>query len=190
MTPAGVVAEFRPHPSAVSAARGFLRSALSDLGLTETSGDLIDLLVMTANELATNAVLHARTEFTIRVLADPTRVRMEVSDATPGCRSPPGTRARDLGSRPGHHRRQRAAMAARGAGPQCGSAPVRGARARSMIDLGRADDTERQRQAFGEMRARSSLRVFGGPGAQVFTVRGTHKPPPETRRPERGLAVG
>ena len=73
MTPAGVVAEFRPHPSAVSAARGFLRSALSDLGLTETSGDLIDLLVMAANELATNAVLHARTEFTTRVLADPIR---------------------------------------------------------------------------------------------------------------------
>jgi anti-sigma regulatory factor (Ser/Thr protein kinase) len=67
----------------VSAARGFLRSALSDLGLTETSGDLIDLLVMAANELVTNAVLHARTEFTIRVLADPTRVRVEVSDANP-----------------------------------------------------------------------------------------------------------
>lgn len=67
----------------MSAARGFLRSALSDLGLTETSGDLIDLLVMAANELATNAVLHARTEFTIRVLADPIRVRVEVSDANP-----------------------------------------------------------------------------------------------------------
>ena len=80
---AGVVAEFRPHPSAVSAVRDFLRGALRDLGLTETNSDLIDLLVMAVNELATNAVLHARTEFTILVLADPTRVRVEVSDANP-----------------------------------------------------------------------------------------------------------
>ena len=83
MAVAGVVAEFRPHPSAVSAARGFLRSALSDVGLSETSGDLIDLLVMAVNKLATNAVLHARTEFTILVLAQPTQVRVEVSDANP-----------------------------------------------------------------------------------------------------------
>ena len=71
------------NPSAVSAARDFLRGALSDLGLTETSSDLIDLPIMAANELATNPVLHARTEFTTRVLADPIRVRVEVSDANP-----------------------------------------------------------------------------------------------------------
>jgi len=35
---------------------------------------------MAANELATNAVLHARTEFTVRVLIDAYRVRVEVSD--------------------------------------------------------------------------------------------------------------
>ena len=83
MTVTGVVEEFQPHPSAVTAARGFLRSALRDLGLDETSSDLIDLLVMAVNELATNAVLHARTEFTIRVLADQTWVRVEVGDANP-----------------------------------------------------------------------------------------------------------
>ena len=38
------------------------------------------MLVMAANELATNAVLHARTEFTVRVLIDAYRVRVEVSD--------------------------------------------------------------------------------------------------------------
>ena len=83
MTVAGVVAEFRPYPSAVSAARRFLRSALSDVGLTEASSDLIELVVMAVNEFTTNAVLHARTEFTIRVLADPTWVRVEVTDANP-----------------------------------------------------------------------------------------------------------
>ena len=46
-----------------------------------------------------------------------------------------------------------------------------------MIDLGRADDSERRRQASGEMRARSSLRVFGGPVAQVFTVNQVRKSP-------------
>ena len=38
---------------------------------------------MAANELTTNAVLHARTEFTVRVLVDPARIRVEVSDENP-----------------------------------------------------------------------------------------------------------
>ena len=45
------------------------------------AGDgLVDNLIMAANELTTNAVLHARTEFTVRVLIYPDRVRVEVSD--------------------------------------------------------------------------------------------------------------
>ena len=35
---------------------------------------------MAANELVANAVFHARTEFTVRVLIDTDRVRIEVSD--------------------------------------------------------------------------------------------------------------
>ena len=35
---------------------------------------------MAANELTTNAVLHARTDFTVRVLFGAHRVRVEVSD--------------------------------------------------------------------------------------------------------------
>lgn len=43
--------------------------------------DLVHTLVTAANELVTNAVLHARTEFTVRVLADTRWVRVEVSDS-------------------------------------------------------------------------------------------------------------
>jgi hypothetical protein len=130
VTLAGVVAEFRPHPSAVFAARGFLRSALSDLGLIETSGDLIDLLVMAANELATNAVLHA------------------APNSASGC-SP--TR------------------------PECGGWPGK-----------------EKRQASGEMRARSSLRVFGGAGGlRCSTVKQVRKGPrPRPKGRSGGLRWG
>jgi anti-sigma regulatory factor (Ser/Thr protein kinase) len=76
-----VVAErFRPDPRAVSAARRFLRRALGDIEAEPAGGDVVYTLVMAANELAANAVLHARTEFTVRVLIDRHRIRVEVSD--------------------------------------------------------------------------------------------------------------
>lgn len=74
-----VAQRFRPDPQAVSAARRFLRHALTTIE-GGPAGDLVHLLVMAANELAANAVLHARTEFTVRVLIDAYRVRVEVSD--------------------------------------------------------------------------------------------------------------
>lgn len=78
-SPEQALARFRPEPVAVSAARRFVRAALGKLG-PAPAGDVVDALVMAANELATNAVLHARTEFTVRVLADRARVRIEVGD--------------------------------------------------------------------------------------------------------------
>jgi anti-sigma regulatory factor (Ser/Thr protein kinase) len=76
-----VVAErFRPDPQAVSDARRFLRRVLRDIEAGPAGDDLVYILVMAANELAANAVLHARTEFTVRVLIDPHRIRVEVSD--------------------------------------------------------------------------------------------------------------
>jgi anti-sigma regulatory factor (Ser/Thr protein kinase) len=74
-----VAQRFRPDPRAASDARRFLRRALAALdgGL---AGDLAHILIMAANELATNAVLHARTDFTVRVLIGADRVRVEVSD--------------------------------------------------------------------------------------------------------------
>ena len=76
-----VVAErFRPDPQAVPRARRFLRQALTDIEGGPAGDDLVYILVMAANELVANAVFHARTEFTVRVLIDTDRVRIEVSD--------------------------------------------------------------------------------------------------------------
>jgi anti-sigma regulatory factor (Ser/Thr protein kinase) len=72
---------FRPHPEAVSRARRFLRRSLAGIPAGSVGDDLVHTLVTAANELVTNAVLHARTEFTVRVLADTRLVRIEVSDS-------------------------------------------------------------------------------------------------------------
>jgi anti-sigma regulatory factor (Ser/Thr protein kinase) len=72
--------KFRPSPSAVPEVRRFLRTALSALDGSDHEQELADSLLMAGNELATNAVLHARTEFTVRVRDDGTMVRIEVSD--------------------------------------------------------------------------------------------------------------
>ena len=65
---------FEPEPAEVIAARHFVTRMLREWGVAEAD---IPLLV---SELATNAVLHARSEFTVRVDADATRVRVEVRD--------------------------------------------------------------------------------------------------------------
>jgi anti-sigma regulatory factor (Ser/Thr protein kinase) len=72
---------FRPDPAALSEVRRFLRKALTGLAGSDRGQELADMLVMAANELATNAVLHARTEFTVLVRDDGTTVRVEVSDS-------------------------------------------------------------------------------------------------------------
>jgi hypothetical protein len=72
---------FRPEPAAVAQVRGFLRDALAQVGSAPGGDDLVNLLIMGANELATNAVIHARTDFTVAVLIEPDRVRIDVSDA-------------------------------------------------------------------------------------------------------------
>ncbi len=80
MIAGGEVAEFSPDAAAVSGVRRFLRTALRGLGPSEAGVELADTLLMAGNELAVNAVLHARTEFTVRVLVDLERARVEVSD--------------------------------------------------------------------------------------------------------------
>jgi len=64
----------------VSQARRFLRQALQDLLGDDDGSELADTLLMAANELTTNAVLHARTEFVVRVAVDAVHVRVEVTD--------------------------------------------------------------------------------------------------------------
>lgn len=72
--------QFRPVPSEVSACRRYVRSALTELAADPGGDDLVDLLLLTTSELATNAVLHARTDFSVRVRVSDSQVRIEVSD--------------------------------------------------------------------------------------------------------------
>ena len=66
-------------PDSVTAARRFVRAAMQDMPLSTC--EIVELLV---SELATNAVVHARSEFQIRVLRAPGSVRVEVVDAGAG----------------------------------------------------------------------------------------------------------
>ncbi|HEX4978750.1 MAG TPA: ATP-binding protein [Acidimicrobiales bacterium] len=68
-------AVFRPDIRCVRAARDHVRRALDEHGVFS------ELAVLLASELATNAVLHARTDFTVRLLVDDETVRVEVEDA-------------------------------------------------------------------------------------------------------------
>jgi len=69
------VRTFEPHADQVVEARRFVTSALAGWGVADPD---VALLV---SELATNAVLHARSDFTVRVdLEDSGRLRVEVQD--------------------------------------------------------------------------------------------------------------
>jgi anti-sigma regulatory factor (Ser/Thr protein kinase) len=72
--------EFRPEPAAVPAARRLVRDALARLPTGALGQDGVDILVLAANEVITNAVLHARTEFTVTVLLAGPVARVEVTD--------------------------------------------------------------------------------------------------------------
>ncbi|MGI8750887.1 MAG: ATP-binding protein [Acidimicrobiales bacterium] len=65
---------FEPEAEQVLAARHFVASSLARWGLINPD---VALLV---SELATNAVLHARSEFEVCVAAVAERIRVEVSD--------------------------------------------------------------------------------------------------------------
>ena len=53
---------FSPTPEGVRAARHFVQAALDDI-----DPDVCDTAVLLTSELATNAILHARTEFDVAV---------------------------------------------------------------------------------------------------------------------------
>lgn len=65
-----------PEASNVAAARRFVRERLTSAGL---DGDLIETAVLLTSELVTNAVLHASSEFEVRVSIRP-GVRVEIHD--------------------------------------------------------------------------------------------------------------
>jgi len=68
---------FSPHPTSVGLARAFVADALAPTGV---DAEVVRLLT---SELATNAVLHARTPFRVRLRADPNVVRVEVINDEP-----------------------------------------------------------------------------------------------------------
>src|SRR4051812_37805784 len=73
-------ATFPPEPRAVRSARTFVSEQLSDFGRTT----LVDTAALAVTELATNVVLHARTDFTVSVdELDPGPVRVSVRDGSP-----------------------------------------------------------------------------------------------------------
>jgi len=86
-----------PKPAAVGEARRWLSQQLAEW---ELHGVDYDLSVV-ASELVTNAVLHARTPFTLRLSYDKGAVRIEVEDSNPQLpvqrhRSPRATTGRGL----------------------------------------------------------------------------------------------
>jgi anti-sigma regulatory factor (Ser/Thr protein kinase) len=65
--------------SSVGRARGLVRDALLEWGVPE---DTADTAVLLTSEIATNAVLHARTPFTVSVRLVSGRVRVGVQDGS------------------------------------------------------------------------------------------------------------
>jgi anti-sigma regulatory factor (Ser/Thr protein kinase) len=68
---------FPLDPVSVRQARAFVVDALADIAV---DGELVRLLT---SELATNAVLHAESDFRVRLRTDLTRVRVEVINTEP-----------------------------------------------------------------------------------------------------------
>jgi anti-sigma regulatory factor (Ser/Thr protein kinase) len=71
------VVQFPPETASVRDAR---RMALAETGI---AGQVADDLALLVSELAANAVLHARTAFTVGIVREGDVVRVEVCDGSP-----------------------------------------------------------------------------------------------------------
>jgi hypothetical protein len=74
--PSAVVARFEPRPESVRDARRFVAQTLAD------AGDVADDAALLVSELATNAVIHAGSEYTITIRRHGSVVRVEVADGS------------------------------------------------------------------------------------------------------------
>jgi anti-anti-sigma factor len=72
-----------PTPSAPGAARRFIREVCGYWGLGVGGGNGTDTAVLLADELVTNAVLHAHTELLLRLELRGTRLHLAVEDGSP-----------------------------------------------------------------------------------------------------------
>jgi anti-sigma regulatory factor (Ser/Thr protein kinase) len=91
-----VIARFPPQRASVAAARRFVTEALIDAGAT----GVLDEARLLVSELATNAVVHAGTDFSVSVHISAGRVYVEVRD---GDRSPPEPEDDPSSAGPGGH---------------------------------------------------------------------------------------
>ena len=76
--PTSLRVDLPADPASVGAARRFVRRALEDWGLD----GLTDTVVLLTSELATNAILHARTAFAVVVSRSAAQVRVDVLDGS------------------------------------------------------------------------------------------------------------
>lgn len=77
-------ADFSAELGSVRQARRFADDRLAAWGLDE----LVDPVVLIVSELTTNAVLHARSPFSVRLRLAPSALRVEVADRGPGLPNP------------------------------------------------------------------------------------------------------
>jgi hypothetical protein len=80
MTSDGAATLFEPRPACAAAARRFVAEHLDSWGLVRFQ----DEAAVCAAELASNAILHCRTPFTVAVRPVPAGVRIDVQDDQPG----------------------------------------------------------------------------------------------------------
>ena len=73
-----VSAQFEPQPSEARSARRFVTEAVGS-----DRRPIPEFLPLLTSELASNAVVHARTPFTVSVIFDANQVRVEVRDGNP-----------------------------------------------------------------------------------------------------------
>ncbi len=69
------------HPDSVRSARHFAREVLAESGVPEQRRELAELLV---SELASNAVKHTATNFTLAIEVKDSTIRIEVTDTGSG----------------------------------------------------------------------------------------------------------
>jgi PAS domain S-box-containing protein len=75
--------ELPPEASSASRARSVLRSALTDASAPAGSDRWVESALLAVSEVVTNALVHAGTPMTLRVLVMPSGLRVEVGDGSP-----------------------------------------------------------------------------------------------------------
>jgi anti-sigma regulatory factor (Ser/Thr protein kinase) len=84
---------FAPEAAAIAAVRRFVAEVAAPCGCD------VGMAVLIASELATNAVLHARSAFTVQVWPDGDGITIEVRDDNPRLPAPGSAGPRDLSGR-------------------------------------------------------------------------------------------